>query len=110
MLNLLLFGNIQVLFWSAMFNSLYFAGLFNCIYCYNKNLLTFLISAEIMFLGLDLGFVGVCLLLANPSGIIYALLLLSITVGETAVGLSLCIVSLKLENNITFSSFKKLKL
>ena len=92
-----------------MFNSLYFSGLFNCIYCYNKNLLTFLISAEIMFLGLDLGFVGICLLIANPLGVIYAVMLLAVTVGESAVGLSLCIVSLKLEKNITFSSFRNLK-
>lgn len=93
-----------------MFNSLYFSGLFNCIYCYNKNLLTFLISAEIMFLGLDLGFVGLSLLLANFSGVIYALMLLAVTVGESAIGLSLCVISLKLENNISFNSFKKLKL
>ncbi len=49
-------------------------------------------------------------MLANPTGIIYALMLLAVTVGESAIGLSLCIVSLKLENNISFNSFKKLKL
>lgn len=69
-----------------------------------------MISAEIMFLGLDLGFVGLSLLLANFSGVIYALMLLAVTVGESAIGLSLCVISLKLENNISFNSFKKLKL
>jgi NADH:ubiquinone oxidoreductase subunit K len=63
-----------------------------------------------MFLGLDLGFVGLSLLLANFSGVIYALMLLAVTVGESAIGLSLCVISLKLENNISFNSFKKLKL
>jgi hypothetical protein len=32
------------------------------------------------------------------------------TAGELTAGLSLCIVSLNLENNISFNSFKKLKL
>jgi NADH:ubiquinone oxidoreductase subunit K len=93
-----------------MFNTLYFSGLVNCIYSYNKNLLTFLIAAEVMFLGLDLGFIGVSLLFANPVGIIYGLIILSLTVGESAIGLSLCVVALKLEGNISFASYKKLKL
>jgi hypothetical protein len=39
-------------------------------------------------------------------GVIYVLIPLAVTVDE-AVGLSLCIVSLKLENNTSFNSFKK---
>lgn len=74
-----------------------------------KNLLSFLIAAEIMFLGLDLGFIGVSLLNNHPLGIIYSIMVLILAVGESAVGLSLCIVGLKLDDNIAFSQFTKLK-
>jgi NADH:ubiquinone oxidoreductase subunit K len=89
--------------------TLYFSGLFNCIFINNKNLLTFLISSEVMFLGLDLLFIGTSLLLNNYDGIIYGFLLLMLTVGESVIGLGLCVVSLKLENNINIINYSNLK-
>jgi hypothetical protein len=41
---------------------------------------------------------------------LYVNAILVVTAGESVVDLSLCIVSLNLENNISFNSFKKLKL
>lgn len=88
---------------------MYFSGLFNCMCSKKKNLLSFLIAAEIMLLGLDLGFIGVSLLNNHPLGIIYSILILILAVGESAVGLSLCVVGLKLDDNVSFSQFTKLK-
>jgi NADH:ubiquinone oxidoreductase subunit K len=78
-------------------------------YSTKKNLLSFLIAAEIMFLGLDLGFIGVSLINNHPLGIIYSLIILILAVGESAVGLSLCVIGLKIDDNISFSQFNKLK-
>lgn len=103
------FNNFQIIFWYSLFNGLYFSGLFNCMYSIKKNLLSFLIAAEVMFLGLDLGFIGVSVINNHPLGIIYSLLILVLAVGESAVGLSLCVVGLKLDDNVAFSQFSKLK-
>jgi len=88
---------------------LYFSGLLNCLFLNNKNLLTFLISSEIMFLGLDLLFIGTGLLFNNFYGIIYGFLILMLTVGESIIGLGLCIVLLRLENSINLLNYSHLK-
>jgi len=88
---------------------LYFSGLFNCILLNNKNLLSFLIASEFMFLGIDFLFIGSSFLLNNPNSLIYSVLFLMITVGESVVGLGLCVLALKLEDSINFSDFSKLK-
>jgi NADH:ubiquinone oxidoreductase subunit K len=78
-------------------------------YSTKKNLLSFLIAAEIMFLGLDLGFIGASLINNHSLGIIYSFIVLILAVGESAVGLSLAIIGLKLDDNIAFLQFNKLK-
>lgn len=110
LLNYINFENTQIILWLSLFLALYFYGLLNCIFSYNKNLITFLISSEIMFLGLDLGFIGVSLMFNHPAGIIYSFLILMLTVGESAVGLGLCISCLKLKENINFTDINTLKL
>lgn len=89
--------------------TLYFSGLINCLFISNKNLLTFLISTEIMFLGIDLLFIGTSLTLNNYSGIIFAFIILMLTVGESVVGLGLCVLSLKLNNSISCINYSNLK-
>jgi NADH:ubiquinone oxidoreductase subunit K len=98
-----------MLFFLSISSILYFSGLLNCIIINNKNMLTFLISSEIMFLGLDLFFIGTGLLMNSFSGIIFGFILLMLTVGESVIGLGLCIVALKLENTINFIDFSNLK-
>ncbi len=46
-------------------------------------MLIFLISSEIMFLGLDLLFIGTSLLMNSFNGIIFGFTLLMLTVGES---------------------------
>ena len=98
-----------MLFFLSLSFILYFSGLLNCVSVYNKNILTFLIASEVMFLGLDLLFIGTGLLFNNYSGIIFGFVLLMITVGESVIGLGLCITSLKLENTINFIDFSNLR-
>jgi NADH:ubiquinone oxidoreductase subunit K len=62
-----------------------------------------------MFLGLDLFFIGTGVLMNSFSGVIFGFILLMLTVGESVIGLGLCIVALKLENTINFIDFSNLK-
>jgi len=75
----------------------------------NKNLLSFLIASEFMFLGLDLFFIGSSLLFNKPESIIFAVCILMLTVGESVIGLSLCIFSLKLKNSVSICQFSNFK-
>jgi len=72
-------------------------------------MLTFLVASEVMFLGLDLAFIGISLLLNNYNGIIYAFIILMLTVGESVIGLGLSVTSLKLENTVSFVNYSNLK-
>lgn len=72
-------------------------------------MLTFLVASEVMFLGLDLAFIGISLLLNNYNGIIYAFIVLMLTVGESVIGLGLSVTSLKLENTVSFVNYSNLK-
>jgi len=87
----------------------YFSGLINCVFLNNKNLLNFLIASEFMFLGIDILYVGSALLLNDKSSLIYATIILMLTVGESAVGLGLCVLALKLKNSIKIIDFSALK-
>jgi NADH:ubiquinone oxidoreductase subunit K len=98
-----------MIFFVGLTNSIYFIGLLNCIFIREKNILSFLISSEIMFLGLDLLFIGTSLLFNNFSGLIFGFLILMLTVGESAIGLGLCIIALKIEKNISFIHYSNLK-
>jgi NADH:ubiquinone oxidoreductase subunit K len=98
-----------MIFMLSLIFILYFVGLINCIIITNKNLLTFLFSAEIMFLGLDLFFIWSSLVLDHYNGIIYGVSLLMLTVGESIIGLSLSIIALKMKNSTNFIDYTNLK-
>jgi hypothetical protein len=46
-----------------------------------------------MFLGIDTLFIGLALILNEKISLIYAILTLMLTVGESVVGLGLCVLS-----------------
>jgi NADH:ubiquinone oxidoreductase subunit K len=98
-----------MLFYLLTSNALYFSGLIHCIYLNNKNLLTFLIASEFMFLGVDLLFIGASLIFNKNEAILFAVIILMLTVGESIIGLSLCVFSLKLKHSIYFFEFSSLK-
>jgi NADH:ubiquinone oxidoreductase subunit K len=98
-----------MIFFLGLSLTLYFSGLFNCFLVNNKNILTFLISSELMFLGINLLFIGTSLLFNDFKGIIFAFSVLILSVGDSVIGLGLCIVCLKLEKSIRFIDYSNLK-
>src|SRR5271170_2645697 len=89
--------------------TLYLVGFYNCLLMSTKNILSFLVASEIMFLGLDMLFIISTLLLNHSGGLIIGVLTLMITVGESGVGLGLCVLSLQLNQSINFSDYIELK-
>lgn len=74
-------------------------GLFG-IFFNKKNFLMFLISIEIMFLGINLNFILISILLDDLIGHIFVFFILTIITCESAVALSLFIILYKLKKNI----------
>jgi NADH:ubiquinone oxidoreductase subunit K len=74
-----------------------------------KNILSFLVASEFMFLGVELMYVVISLILNTSAGFVFSVIILMLSVGETAVGLGLCITALKLNKNINFDDFTNLK-
>lgn len=81
---------------------LYITGLLNIIKLSKKNILSVLIASEIMFLGVDTFLIISAIIFNHTAGIVQSVFILMLTVGESAVGLSLCILSLKLNKNLNF--------
>jgi NADH:ubiquinone oxidoreductase subunit K len=74
-----------------------------------KNIISFLVASEIMFLGIDVFFIISSLIFNIANGLIFGILILMLSVGESALGLGLCITSLKLTKNIGFYDYTALK-
>lgn len=89
--------------------TLYIVGFYNCLFMSKKNIISFLVASEIMFLGIDMLFILSSLLFNIANGLIFGVLILMISVGESALGLGLCVTSLKLNKNISFYDYSRLK-
>jgi NADH:ubiquinone oxidoreductase subunit K len=103
--------------WSIEFNFgffLIFSGLIFSIGAFGiafnrKNVLLLMASVEIMFLGINLVFVSGYIFLNLEVGLIYALINLSISAAEAAIGFGLLMSSFRNRPDISFSRFNSLK-
>jgi len=96
-------------FWLFIHINLFVVGFTNLILSKNKNLLIVLMSIELMLLGIGFGFIGYSLCHLHYEGQVLALILLLISAGESAIGLSLIIASFKLRGHINVSKLNSLK-
>jgi NADH-quinone oxidoreductase subunit K len=74
-----------------------------------KNVLLLLVSVEVMFLGINLLFISGYICLNLEVGLIYALVNLSISAAEAAVGFSLVMSAFRNSPDITIKAFSRLK-
>ena len=66
-------------------------------------------SVEVMFLGVNFVFISGYVFLNLEVGLIYALISLSLSAAEAAIGFGLLIASFRNLPSITFSTFNRLK-
>ena len=74
-----------------------------------KNILLLIISVEIMFLGINLVFISGYIFLQLELGLVYALISLSISAAEAAIGFGLITASFRNLPDISIQEFSKLK-
>lgn len=66
-------------------------------------------AVEVMLLGLDILFIVSSLLFNNGEGLIMGVLILMLAVGESALGLGICITLLKFKKSVNFKDFNDFK-
>lgn len=101
--------NSMVFFFNLAFTYL-FIGFFNCLKNFNRNILIFMIAAELMFFGFELTFIGTSFLLNDIGGVVIGLLVVCIVLAETIVGFGLCYLATKTNKKINFATLQTLRL
>ena len=84
----------------------FFIGLFGVI-LNRKNILTILMSIELLLLGVNLNFATLSIYLDDVIGHIFAIFILTIAAAESAIGLAIITVFYKLKHSIELEPIKK---
>ena len=90
-------------------SSLLFSVGFLGIFINRKNLITILMSIELMLLSANINFIGFSDLLGDLSGQIFSLFILVVAAAEAAVGLAILTIFFKKSNSISVDSINRLK-
>ena len=86
--------------------TVFFIGLFGVI-LNRKNILTILMSIELLLLGVNLNFATLSIYLDDVIGHIFVIFILTIAAAESAIGLAIITVFYKLKNSIELEPIKK---
>ncbi len=79
------------------------------IFINRKNMITILMSIELMLLGVNINFVGFSSYLNDLSGQIFAMFILVVAAAEAAVGLAILTVFFKNKGTISVDKINKMK-
>ena len=91
--------------WILVFVNLFSVGLTSLLFLRNRNFLIVLLSLELMFFSLGVAFIFYSTVFVDFKGYIYALVLLAVSAGESAVGLSLVMLMYKTRGTIQLNEF-----
>lgn len=79
------------------------------LFLWRKNLISMLISLEVMFLAANVGFILASIYIDDVAGFIFSLIILTLAGIEVSVGLALIILVYRRYGNIYVQSISKLK-
>jgi NADH-quinone oxidoreductase subunit K len=85
---------------------LFFIGLFGVI-LNRKNILTILMSIELLLLGININFATLSIYLDDIVGHIFVIFILTIAAAESAIGLAILTIFYKLKNSIELEPIKR---
>ena len=86
--------------------TVFFIGLFGVI-LNRKNILTILMSIELLLLSINLNFAALSVYLDDIIGNIFVIFILTIAAAESAIGLAIITIVYKLKNSIELEPVKK---
>jgi NADH-quinone oxidoreductase subunit K len=107
-MNELLFGNISVLHFIVLSSFMFTIGVCGII-LNQKNVITVLMSVELMLLAVNLNFVVFSVALGDIAGQIFSLFVLTVAAAEAAIGLAILVIFARNRGSIAVNDVSALK-
>ena len=99
---------MNILFYLVLSSIIFSIGLLG-IFINRKNILTILMSIELMLLAVNINFIGFSNYLNDLSGQIFALFILVVAAAEAAVGLAILTIFFKRSGSISVDEINKMR-
>lgn len=99
---------MQIINYLVLSSIIFSIGLLG-IFINRKNMITILMSIELMLLGVNINFVGFSYYLNDLSGQIFAMFILVVAAAEAAVGLAILTVFFKNKGTISVDKINQMK-
>jgi NADH-quinone oxidoreductase subunit K len=107
-MNEILFGNISVLHFIILSSFMFVIGVCGII-LNQKNVITVLMSVELMLLAVNLNFVMFSVALGTIAGQIFSLFVLTVAAAEAAIGLAILVIFARNRGSIAVNDVSTLK-
>lgn len=104
----LLYGSITITHYVLLAALLFVTGICG-IFLNRKNIITLLMSVELMLLGVNINFVAFSVYLQDLSGQIFTMLVLTVAAAEAAIGLAILVVFFRNRGTIDVDDISSLK-
>ncbi len=107
-MNQVLFGSIGLFHYLTLSSLLFVLGICG-IFLNRKNVITLLMSMELMLLAVNINFVVFSVYLGDITGQIFALLVLTVAAAEAAIGLAILVVFYRNRGSIAVEDINAMK-
>ena len=103
-----LFGDITVMHYLVLTSLLFVTGVCG-LFLNRKNIITILMSIELMLLAVNINFVTFSVYLQDLVGQVFALLILTVAAAEAAIGLAILVAYFRHKGTIDVDDIKEMK-
>ena len=103
-----LFGSITIMHYVTLSTLLFVIGVCG-IFLNRKNIITILMSIELILLAVNINFVAFSIHLGDLTGQIFAMLVLTVAAAEAAIGLAILVVYYRNRSSINVDDINMLK-
>lgn len=107
-MNQFLFGEITMFHFLILSSAMFVIGVCGII-LNQKNVITILMSIELMLLAVNINFVAFSVMLQEVTGQIFSVFVLTVAAAEAAIGLAILVVFVRNRGSIAVSDIMELK-
>lgn len=103
-----LFGNIGIIHFLTVSSALFTIGICG-IFLNRKNIITILISIELILLSVNINFVAFSAALSDITGQVFAMFVLTVAAAEAAIGLAILVIYFRNRGSIAIEDVNMMK-
>lgn len=104
----LFFGSIGILHYLVLSNLLFTIGVTG-IFLNRKNIITILMSVELILLAVNINFVAFSVMLGDVTGQIFTMFILTVAAAEAAIGLAILVIYFRSRGSIAVEDVHLMK-